>query len=34
VWTQNQLNLPVGRPVIVQLSSKDVSHSFGLPRCA
>ena len=31
VWTQNQLNLPVGRPVIVHLSSKDVIHSFGLP---
>jgi len=32
VWTQNQLNLPVGRPVIVYLSSKDVIHSFGLPQ--
>jgi len=32
VWTQNQLNLPVGRPVIVHLSSKDVVHSFGLPQ--
>jgi cytochrome c oxidase subunit II len=32
VWTQNQLNLPVGRPVIVHLSSKDVIHSFGLPQ--
>jgi cytochrome c oxidase subunit 2 len=32
VWTQNQLNLPVGRPVIVHLSSKDVIHSFGLPE--
>jgi cytochrome c oxidase subunit 2 len=25
------LNVPVGRPVIVQLSSKDVLHSFGIP---
>jgi cytochrome c oxidase subunit 2 len=32
VWMQNQLNLPVGRPVIVHLSSKDVIHSFGLPQ--
>jgi cytochrome c oxidase subunit II len=32
VWTQNQLNLPVDRPVIVHLSSKDVIHSFGLPQ--
>lgn len=32
VWTQNQLNLPIGRPVIVHLSSKDVIHSFGLPE--
>jgi cytochrome c oxidase subunit II len=32
IWTQNQLNLPVGRPVIVHLSSKDVIHSFGLPQ--
>ena len=32
VWTQNQMNLPVGRPVIVHLSSEDVIHSFGLPQ--
>jgi hypothetical protein len=32
IWTQNQLNLPAGRPVIVHLSSKDVIHSFGLPQ--
>jgi cytochrome c oxidase subunit 2 len=32
VWTQNQLNLPVNRPVIVHLSSKDVIHSFALPQ--
>ena len=32
LWTQNQMNLPVGRPVIVLLSSKDVVHSFGLPQ--
>ena len=27
----NQLHLPVQRPVIIQLSSKDVIHSFGVP---
>ncbi|HUP65024.1 MAG TPA: hypothetical protein VM557_07075 [Thermoanaerobaculia bacterium] len=27
----NQLHLPVNRPVIVRLSSKDVIHSFALP---
>jgi cytochrome c oxidase subunit 2 len=30
ITTINQLNLPVDRPVLVQLSSKDVIHSFGL----
>jgi cytochrome c oxidase subunit 2 len=30
ITTINQLNLPVNRPVLVQLSSKDVIHSFGL----
>jgi cytochrome c oxidase subunit 2 len=30
VTTINQLNVPVDRPVLVQLSSKDVIHSFGL----
>lgn len=28
----NQLHIPVGRPVIVHLSSKDVIHSFDLPE--
>jgi cytochrome c oxidase subunit 2 len=28
----NRLNLPVGKPVLVMLSSKDVVHSFGLPQ--
>lgn len=28
--TVNQLHVPVGKPVIVHLSSKDVIHSFGL----
>jgi cytochrome c oxidase subunit 2 len=28
--TPNQLHLPVDRPVLVRLSSKDVIHSFGL----
>ena len=32
VTTINQLHIPVGRPVIVQLSSKDVIHSFFLPN--
>jgi len=32
ITTINQLNLPVGRPVIVHLSSKDVVHSFALPQ--
>ncbi len=32
VTTTNELHLPVGRPVIVQLSSKDVVHSFALPQ--
>jgi len=31
IVTINQLNLPVGKPVIIHLSSKDVIHSFGLP---
>jgi cytochrome c oxidase subunit 2 len=31
ITTINQLNLPVGKPVIVYLTSKDVIHSFGLP---
>ena len=30
VTTINQLHLPVDRPVLVHLSSKDVIHSFGL----
>ena len=30
ITTINQLNLPVNRPVLVRLSSKDVIHSFGL----
>jgi len=28
----NRMNLPVGRPVVIFLSSKDVIHSFGLPQ--
>ena len=32
ITTINRLNLPVGKPVIVYLSSKDVVHSFGLPQ--
>lgn len=32
VTTINQLYLPANRPIIVQLSSKDVIHSFNLPE--
>jgi cytochrome c oxidase subunit 2 len=32
ITTVNQLHLPVGRNVIVELSSKDVIHSFNLPE--
>lgn len=32
IMTINQMNLPVNKPVIVHLSSKDVIHSFGLPQ--
>src|SRR3989338_7838099 len=31
ITTINQLHLPIGRPAIIQLSSKDVIHSFNLP---
>ena len=30
ITTINQMNLPVDRPILVRLSSKDVIHSFGL----
>jgi len=30
--TINRLNVPIGKPVVVFLSSKDVVHSFGLPQ--
>ena len=32
ITTINQLNLPVDRPAIVHLSSKDMVHSFALPQ--
>lgn len=32
VWTINQLHLPVNKPVLIYLSSKDVIHSFGIPE--
>lgn len=32
VTTVNQLHLPVDKPVIVHLTSKDVIHSFGVPE--
>jgi cytochrome c oxidase subunit 2 len=31
IFTVNNLNFPVGKPVIIYLSSKDVIHSFALP---
>ena len=30
ITTINQLNLPIDRPVLIHLSTKDVIHSFGL----
>lgn len=32
ITTVNQLVLPVGRPVVIRLSSKDVIHSFAIPE--
>ncbi|RMH23034.1 MAG: hypothetical protein D6696_01800 [Acidobacteria bacterium] len=32
VVTLNQLHLPVGKPALIYLSSKDVIHSFGIPE--
>ena len=32
ITTLNQLYLPVGRPIIVKLRSKDVIHSFNVPE--
>ncbi len=32
IATINELYFPVGRPVLVQLTSKDVIHSFSLPQ--
>ena len=32
VVTLNQLHVPLGRPVVVHLKSKDVVHSFNLPN--
>lgn len=31
IWNLNQLHLPVGRPALIYLTSKDVIHSFFLP---
>ena len=31
ITTINRLNFPVGKPVLVYLSTKDVVHSFGVP---
>jgi cytochrome c oxidase subunit II len=31
IHTVNEIVVPIGRPVIVQLSAKDVIHSFGVP---
>lgn len=32
IYTMNQLHIPVHKPVIVELRSKDVIHSFNLPN--
>ncbi len=32
IVTLNELHLPIDRPVIINLSSKDVIHSFGVPQ--
>lgn len=32
ITTINQLNIPIGKPVLVFISSKDVVHSFALPQ--
>ena len=32
IWTVNQLHLPVDKPAIIHLSSKDVIHSLNLPN--
>jgi cytochrome c oxidase subunit II len=32
ITTLNQLHVPVGKPVVIHLSSKDVIHSFGVPH--
>jgi cytochrome c oxidase subunit 2 len=34
VVTANELHLPIGRPVVVSLTSADVIHSFWMPRLA
>lgn len=31
IATLNQLNLPIGKPAVIHLTSKDVMHSFALP---
>lgn len=32
IVTMNQLHLPINRPVVIHLTSKDVIHSFGVPE--
>lgn len=32
ITTINRLNMPIGKPVVVHLSTKDVIHSFALPE--
>ena len=34
VTTANEIHIPVGRPVLVTITSKDVIHSFWVPRLA
>lgn len=32
IWDANELHIPVGQPVVLELTSADVVHSFWLPR--
>jgi cytochrome c oxidase subunit II len=32
LWDANELHIPVGRPVVLELTSADVVHSFWVPR--
>jgi cytochrome c oxidase subunit 2 len=32
VWTANELHLPINRPVVIKVTSRDVIHSFWVPN--